>query len=454
MQIQKSIQEVGIQQINGLFFNPNQYFLSPLNPLPKYEKENSEEKDFLGKKIKNDADLISWLSGKDKNQKTVEDKVIQSELNYKVKKKLKNKLINNAKKCEHYFSKHYQNKEYINFRCTYCQKNVFNHNELLRFVNFEEFVYYLKYIFYLSDKVFSYSLVNFRNNKKQIDILISKFESKEENWKFNKEKLICKLCIFTLINKPDFVENIKKILMEGKTETGINYNEKLIVEINHNEQINKKLSEKKIKKKIDNKIVSNKLNNNNSNFVIPNNANIININKNNLTVLNNNYISFSNCNKENEVSYYNLFTELDNYIKNSSIQDQDLNNIYIFLYWKLLSLINHNKILEFCSYLQSHIEQLLYYVEYIQTNNDETNNNKYITIQNFYERANILFGEILKMINVTDECLRVYLEYIINSSIEIKMNFNYAFNQNQNNYSILEEIATTLMSALNLFLIT
>ena len=205
---------------------------------------------------------------------------------------------------------------------------------------------------------------------------------------------------------------------------------------------------------IDNKIVSNKLNNNNSNFVIPNNANIININKNNLTVLNNNYISFSNCNKENEVSYYNLFTELDNYIKNSSIQDQDLNNIYIFLYWKLLSLINHNKILEFCSYLQSHIEQLLYYVEYIQTNNDETNNNKYITIQNFYERANILFGEILKMINVTDECLRVYLEYIINSSIEIKMNFNYAFNQNQNNYSILEEIATTLMSALNLFLIT
>ena len=145
---------------------------------------------------------------------------------------------------------------------------------------------------------------------------------------------------------------------------------------------------------------------------------------------------------------------MDNYIKNSSIQDQDLNNIYIFLYWKLLSIINHNKILEFCSYLQSLIEQLLYYVEHKQTNNDETNNNKYITIQNFYERANILFGEILKMINVTDECLRVYLEYIINSSIEIKMNFNYAFNQNQNNYSILEEIATTLMSALNLFLIT
>ena len=178
MQIQKSIQEVGIQQINGLFFNPNQYFLSPLNPLPKYEKENSEEKDFLGKKIKNDADLISWLSGKDKNQKTVEDKVIQSELNYKVKKKLKNKLINNAKKCEHYFSKHYQNKEYINFRCTYCLKNVFNHNELLRFVNFEEFVYYLKYIFYLSDKVTCYSIINFKSNKKSFDSLFSKFKKK------------------------------------------------------------------------------------------------------------------------------------------------------------------------------------------------------------------------------------------------------------------------------------
>ena len=49
----------------------------------------------MKKKIKNDAELISWLSGKDIDSKKYEDRHVPEELNSKVKKKLKNKLIKN-----------------------------------------------------------------------------------------------------------------------------------------------------------------------------------------------------------------------------------------------------------------------------------------------------------------------------------------------------------------------
>ena len=112
-----------MQQANNILSNPSQEFLPPL---PKTEKIKKEENVFLGKKINNDADLISWLSGKDINQKTVEERLVPYELNFKVKKKMRTKLIKNAKKCELYFVQNYQNKEYINIKCIYCLKDIFN----------------------------------------------------------------------------------------------------------------------------------------------------------------------------------------------------------------------------------------------------------------------------------------------------------------------------------------
>ena len=112
-----------MQQTNNNLMNPDQCFLPPL---PKIAKNKKEEKVFLGKKINSDADLISWLSGKEINQKIAEEKLVPYELNFKVKKKMRNKLIKNAKKCELYFVQHHQNKEYINVKCIYCLKDIFN----------------------------------------------------------------------------------------------------------------------------------------------------------------------------------------------------------------------------------------------------------------------------------------------------------------------------------------
>ena len=99
-----------MQQINNNIINPDQCFIQPY---PKIEKNKKEENVFLGKKINNDADLISWLSGKEINQKTVEERLVPYELNFKVKKKMRNKLIKNAKKCELYFVQHCKNKVFL-----------------------------------------------------------------------------------------------------------------------------------------------------------------------------------------------------------------------------------------------------------------------------------------------------------------------------------------------------
>ena len=175
-----------MQQINP-FLNPENNFFYPFNNFPQYESEDKDEQLLLGKKIKNDTDLILWLSGKEINQKKETEKTVPSELNSKLKKKLSSKLIKNAKKCELFYINHFSYKECINSKCQYCLKNFFDHNELLRFANFEDFAYYLKYLFYLSEEVCSYSLINFKNNKKDFDIFFSKFQSKQENWKFDKE---------------------------------------------------------------------------------------------------------------------------------------------------------------------------------------------------------------------------------------------------------------------------
>ena len=155
------------------FLKPEPYFSSPFLQIQNESSSDSKEKHLLGKKINNDTDLILWLSGKEINQKVDEERTVPSELNSKLKRKLRNKLIKTAKKCELYYINNFANKEYIFNKCSYCLKKIFDHNELLRFVNFQDFVYYLKYIFYLSEQVISYSTNNFKNNKK-IGYLIKK----------------------------------------------------------------------------------------------------------------------------------------------------------------------------------------------------------------------------------------------------------------------------------------
>ena len=414
-------------QQTTIFPNQDFFFTPPLNVIPKYEKENKKENELLGKKIKNDADLISWLSGKEINQKTSEEKVVPSELNFKVKKKLRNKLIKNAKKCELFFVQHYQDKECINMKCSYCLKNKFNQNELLRFINFEDFIYYLKYIFYLSDKVISYSLSNFKLNKKESDNLISKFESKEENWKFNKEKIICKLCFFTLINKPNFVQNMKNIFLEGKNEMGIDEGDNIFIEINSEKKSNEKNGNKKEgKKDISN---NNKINIYNSNNINIDNTKII---------INNNYNNYNSYINVEEISCYDSFYNLQQKVKNNTSNSISEDTI---LYYKQLFFINHNEIIECCSHLYKHLQLLLYYLQ-----NNARNNN----IIQGGDNIIFLLDEIYKKINISNNCIISYLiGNKINKNIIDKL--NQLINLNEFNSTIIEKIAYIFLHAFNLF---
>ena len=80
-------------QKENSFFDLKNNFLSPINSFNKFENEEKKEKLFLGKKIQSDTDLILWLSGKEINQKNESEKTVPSELNSKVKRKLRNKYL-------------------------------------------------------------------------------------------------------------------------------------------------------------------------------------------------------------------------------------------------------------------------------------------------------------------------------------------------------------------------
>ena len=419
-----------MQQINNNILNPDQYFIPPY---PKIEKK--KEDTFLGKKINSDADLISWLSGKEINQKTTEERLVPNELNFKVKKKLRNKLIKNAKKCELYFVQHHQNKEYINIKCMYCLKDIFNHNELLKFTKFGEFIYYLKYIFYLSDKVFSYSLTNFKNNKKESDILFSKFESKEENWIFNFDKYICKLCIFKLINKPNFIEKIKEIFLEGKNEMGI-IDEHIIVEIKNEEKDNEKKKNKSIK------IMKDKIN-------IPNYTNNINININNTNIINNN---FNDYNESSDSLIYQAFYNLYEKIINNSIEDINKEEINIF--WNKMFYINHNKIIDECSQIIFEMENMYYYLKNTNPINEDQNikNAKNIIINQFSYKIIFLLNNIFEFTNITNNCLIKYQSAYPNFFINTFNILQNIINQNNSNRQLVEKIFNDFIQLIKLYI--
>ena len=437
-----------MQPINSILNTENK-LLIPLVHIQNGQNEDKKEKQILGKKIKNDGDLILWLSGKDIKEKNQSEKLVPPELYSKVRKKLRNKLIKNAKKCELYFITHFSNKKCIINRCLYCLKNFFDHNELLRFINFEDFVYYLKYIFYLSNEVFSYSLSNFRQNKKEVDILFSNYESKKENWKFDKEKIICKLCILTLVNKPNFVENMKKIFLEKKCEMGIREEDDLIIELNSeksNEEFNKQIN----KKKGNIKINKNKLNNNNNvyNSDIPNqiniyNSNNINININNPNIINNNY------NTLDEIFYLkSLFLELVQKINNNPIEKS--NSDYINLYYTQLFFVIHNIIIVNCLKLKIELENLIKNIDYLILSNQENEqNNKemFIKIQSSQNNIFFLLMEILKFISIIDNYLILFQKRNQNINIDLLRNLIVLISQNRYNFANIENVTNIFLFA-------
>ena len=181
--------------------------------IPKDKKENKE---LLRKKLSSDAELIMWLSSDNNKKVDIHNlKFPFTHIDSKIKDKDFNKLIKIAKQCE-LFYKHKCKNEYIIKSCINCSETYFHSNDLLRFINFEIFLYYMKYIFLISNDILAYSKKNFNINKRDLEEIFNNFKKADEQWKFSEPKTICKQCMFKLINKPHFFENIKEIFFENK----------------------------------------------------------------------------------------------------------------------------------------------------------------------------------------------------------------------------------------------
>jgi len=176
-------------------------------------EENNKNNNFLGKKISSDAELIMWLStGEDTSIDVQNVKFPFVPLNSKLKNKDYDKLIKIAKQCE-LFYRHKCKNEYIKKNCANCYETNFHQNDLLRFFNYETFLYYMKYLFLICNKIVCYSKDNFNKNKNDFEKLFKQFKEKKEVWIFKDTKIICKQCMYFLINKPDFFKNIKGIFL-------------------------------------------------------------------------------------------------------------------------------------------------------------------------------------------------------------------------------------------------
>ena len=105
-------------------FQEYSYISTQISPILN-EKVKTNNK-FIGKKLSGDAELILWLSGIEMNDKNAKEDEGFDEINSKIKKRFRNKLIKNAKKCELYFIQKYPNEECIYIQCNYCLKRIFN----------------------------------------------------------------------------------------------------------------------------------------------------------------------------------------------------------------------------------------------------------------------------------------------------------------------------------------
>ena len=455
------------KQKNKKFESNLNLFNTPSVNIPFLNEKSKTTNKFLGQKLTGDAELISWLSGIEINNKNVKDDEGFDENNSKIKKKLKNKLIKNAKKCELYFIHKYPDEECIYSQCTYCLKKNFNHNELIRFMNFDDFAHYLKYIFYLSDKVICYSVNNFKSNKKNFDSLFSKFKKKEEKWNFNQEKIICKLCMFKLINKPDFIQKIKKIFLKGENEKSYNINEgDIIIELNIDENKNNSKSNFVVEKIKNNdinknhKIYENKnkrqiKNNYNQRYSFPNNNNYNNPNCFNIYNSNNININIRNNNKiiNNFYTNNNPFIELCKKIKNNN-EIKDINPNQINNYWQALFTFNHNKIIDLCIEIKKEINQLMSYMTKLnnnQINNKDKNEHEYI-IYYSKQRTIGLLNDIIQSIIININYLDAFTQDLKNSKDGNKNILIELINNNKNNYNKIKQTIGIYINGVNLYM--
>jgi len=222
---------------------------------------------------------------------------------------------------------------------------------------------------------------------------------------------------------------------------GIIESDELVVEINNGEKYNE--NEENKKKNI-NKIRRNRIN-------IPNNinnysSNNINININNSNIINNN---FNNYNNDGDILFYQSFYNLYEKIRNNPRKNMKPEEINFFLYQMFC--INHNKIIDYCTQIQNEMDIILYYSK-DAINEDHNIENKRIIIQQSSNQVLYLLNEIIKLINITNDCLIQYQnEYSSYFANAFQIFFNI-INYNEKNLDGVKDIVSKFLFAAKLYI--
>ena len=389
----------------------------------KINETQNQNNSFLGKKISSDAELIMWLSNGENENSSINMQSMKFpfvSLNPKIKGKVFEKLIKIAKQCE-LFYRHKCKNEYIKKNCVNCFETNFHQNDLLRFFNYETFLYYMKYLFILQNKIVDYSKENFTKNKNDYEELFKKFKEKKEVWVFKDTKIICKQCMFFLINKPNFFKNIKEIFLKQEKKIFLlNNNESKLFEKENFNNINlfqgsRKNIFKIIKTHKNQEIIE--INNN-----MKNNKNIIiNYNNHNNNIYNTLILNDKNYLNNNQIfglnslhSPYQFPFINNNFIINSNLNVNNYSNYF--------SSINSNYIKSLFIKLQKVLTDILGIVNILKNSNDKNNYFFIIDLLNveIINYFSLIGKTIIYNINILNNILLKY-----DTNININNNIDY-----------------------------
>ena len=398
-------------------------------------EEHNKNNHFLGKKISSDAELIMWLStGEDTSIDVQNVKFPFVPLNSKIKSKVFDKLIKIAKQCELFF-RHKCKNEYIKKNCANCYETNFHQNDLLRFFNYETFLYYMKYLFLISNKIVCYSKENFNKNKNDFEELFKQFKEKKEVWIFKDTKIICKQCMYFLINKSNFFEKIKGIFLR-KENKFLFYNNNELNEFEQKsliskEKINNYNSNSKRNKDVDDIIITKdvfKIVKTPRNNIINENINKIENNDNNKTNDNKNNIVINYNNHNNNI--YNTLILKDEYKFNDySIfginsyrnlpQIPIINNLYMnynINHLSYLSSVNSNYYQLFFLELKQKITEVL---KVVNLSKNEKDKSKYLSI------VDLLNKKIINNINLIENSVISNINFLNTIIIQNGLNIEF-----------------------------
>ena len=130
-----------------------------------------------------------------------------------------NKYEKYSKLIEDFYINKYGLKE-IQEKCFICQMNNFSSDELLYFENTKSLFYYLKNIFFSKKNKLSIPSKIFLGNQNELH----KYKKADfiSKIKFYNPKIVCKTCLFKIINENNIISNIMKIFKDNDNTSLVN----------------------------------------------------------------------------------------------------------------------------------------------------------------------------------------------------------------------------------------